>query len=138
VRRLPDGNLMVSLLYKPRTGLPETAETGAGALIMQFATSQPVNYLGKQVAEGDQLSFEHVHGEDAIWIDGAHTLALLTDPSRGCCDDTERAAGNVLLWEQGDQTFRFESTLTKDEAIAIAESVHLLSATPAATATSGN
>lgn len=122
LRRLSDGTRMISLLYHPRPGLPETAETGAGALIMQFATRQPVTYLGKQIAEGNQLSFVDVRGQDAIWIEGAHTLALLTDPSRGCCDDNGRAAGNVLLWERGNQTLRFESALTRDEAVAIAES----------------
>jgi hypothetical protein len=130
LRRLSDGTLMVSLLYQPRPGLPETAETGAGALIMQFETKQPVMYLGKQISEGEQLSFVEVHGRDAVWIDGIHTLALLTDPSRGCCDDTGRAAGNVLLWEQDNQTMRFESALTRAEAIAIAESFRYGIATP--------
>lgn len=130
LRRLSDGTLMVSLLYQPRPDLPETAETGAGALIMQFETKQPVSLLGKQISEGEQLSFVNVDGKDAVWINGAHTLALLTDPSRGCCDDTDRAAGNVLLWEHGDQTMRFESALTRAEAIAIAESFRYGVATP--------
>jgi hypothetical protein len=33
-----------------------------------------------------------------------------------------RLAGNVLLWESGGVTYRIESTLSKAEAIAIAES----------------
>jgi hypothetical protein len=130
LRRLSGGKLMVSLLYRPRPDLTETAQTGAGALIMQFESAQPVTYLGKQIAEGNQLSFADVDGRDAVWIDGAHALALLTDPSRGCCDDTGRAAGNVLLWEQGDLTMRFESALSRAEAITIAESFQYGLATP--------
>lgn len=130
VRQLPDGNRMVSFLYRPRPTLPETAETGAGALLMQFDSSQPLNYLGKQISDGYQMQPSMVHGSEAIWIDGAHELTLLSDPSRGCCNDTSRTAGNVLLWEEGGITFRLESGLTRDIAIAIAESIQYGDATP--------
>lgn len=131
VRRLPDGNLMVSLLYHPRDDLPETAETGAGALLMQFSTTKPVEYIGKEIGDGNRMTFFTIKGKTAIWIDGAHTLTLLPDPSRGCCDDLGRQAGNVLLWESdGEMTFRFESALDRSEAIEIAESVLVSEATP--------
>ena len=34
-----------------------------------------------------------------------------------------RLAGNVLLWEHGDLTLRIESSLSKELALAVAESV---------------
>jgi hypothetical protein len=72
-----------------------------------------------------------VNGHRGVWIAGSHNLTLLPDPSRGCCEET-RSAGNVLLWEQDGLIFRLESALSHKEAIAIAESVAIPQATPAA------
>jgi hypothetical protein len=132
LRTLPDGNRMVSFVYLPAPGLPETLETGVGALLMQFEARENVEYLGKQVSEGNAWFDVDVNGHKAVWIAGSHNLTLLPDPSRGCCEPLSRTAGNVLLWEQDGLTFRLESSLSREEAIAIAESVAMAPATPQA------
>jgi hypothetical protein len=132
LRTLPDGNQMVSFVYLPRSGLPETLETGVGALLMQFEARDNVEYLGKRISEGNAYFGVDVNGQQAVWIGGSHNLTLLPDPSRGCCDEPDRTAGNVLLWEEDGQIFRLESSLSLEEALAIAESV-----VPPATPTAG-
>lgn len=132
LRTLPDGNRMVSFVYLPEPGLPETEGTGAGALLMQFEARENVEYLGKQISEGNAVTGLLVDGERAIWIEGSHNLTLLPDPSRGCCAEPPRTAGNVLLWEQDGLIFRLESSLPRKEAVAIAESVAVPPATPGA------
>ncbi|MEA2523526.1 MAG: hypothetical protein QOF73_753 [Thermomicrobiales bacterium] len=131
LRTLPDGNQLVSFIYLPRPGLPETEETGVGALLMQFEARDNVEYLGKGISEGNAMFGIQVNGHRGVWIAGSHNLTLLPDPSRGCCEET-RSAGNVLLWEQDGLIFRLESALSQKEAIAIAESVAIPQATPAA------
>jgi hypothetical protein len=132
LRTLPDGNQMVSLIYLPAPRLPETEETGVGALLMQFEARDNVEYLGKQIAEGSGDFGARLNGQRAVWIAGSHNLTLLSDPSRGCCEEPTRTAGNVLLWEHDGLIFRFESSLPRAEAIAIAESVVIPTATPQA------
>lgn len=132
LRTLPDGNQMVSFVYLPAPGLAETLDTGVGALLMQFEARENVEYLGKQVAEGNARTGLLVNGQRAVWIEGTHSLTLLPDPSRGCCEESSRTAGNVLLWEQDGLVFRLESSLSRKEAVAIAESVAVPAATPGA------
>ncbi len=132
LRTMPDGNQMVSFIYLPAPGLPETEETGVGALLMQFEARDNVEYLAKQVSEGNASFGIRVNGHPGVWIGGSHNLTLLPDPSRGCCAEGTRSAGNVLLWEQDGVIFRLESALSEDEAVAIAESVVIPVATPRA------
>jgi hypothetical protein len=134
LRTLPDGNRMVSFIYLPAPGLPETEQTGVGALLMQFKGRDDVPYIGKSISEGYAMEEVEVNGEPGIWIAGSHQMTLLPDPSLGCCRGPTRSAGNVLLWEQDGITFRLESALDEDAALAIAESVAVpTEATPNAT-----
>jgi hypothetical protein len=123
VRTLPDGNRMVSLIYLSSPELPEAEETGVGLLLMQFEARDDVRYIGKNVGESSAWLFVDIGGGEGLWIEGAHQLTLLPDPSLGCCEEPARTAGNVLLWEQDGLTFRMESALTVEQAVAIAESV---------------
>ncbi len=133
VRTLLDGNLMVSFVYFPAPGLPETVETAVGALLMQFEARDNVEYLGKQISGGNAWVRTEVNDGPALWIEESHELTLLTDPSRGCCEDEpDRTAGNVLLWEQDGVVLRLESALDMEEAIDLAESVTAAAATPVA------
>jgi hypothetical protein len=131
LRTPPDGNTMVSFLYLPATGLPETEQTGVGALLMQFEARDDVGYIAKVVAFDTTVLDVDVRGRHGLWIAGTHQMLLLTDPSAGCCGGS-RSAGNVLLWEQDGLTFRLESSLGQNDALAIAESVAALRATPPA------
>jgi hypothetical protein len=132
LRTLPDGNQMVSLIYYPAPGLPETEQTGVAVLLMQFEARENVTYIGKNLGDGIAWEFVDVGGNEALFISGTHELTLLPDPSLGCCRTPTRSAASVLLWEQDGLTLRLESALTKDQAVAIANSVAILSATPSA------
>lgn len=131
LRTLPDGNRMVSFIYLPAPGLPETAQTGVGALLMEFEARDDIGYIVKGLAFDTSVVDVDVHGRTGLWIAGTHQMMLLTDPSAGCCGPT-RPAGNVLLWEQDGLTFRLESSLGEKAAVAIAESVAVPPATPPA------
>jgi hypothetical protein len=132
LRTLPDGNRMVAFIYLPAPGLPETLETGVGALLMQFAARDDVMYIGKELADGNVIDSVEVNGGRGMWIGGSHQLTLFTDPSQGCCDVQSRPAGNVLIWEQDGVVFRLESALSEEQALAIARSVAVPKATPGA------
>ncbi|MGH2557617.1 MAG: hypothetical protein ACRDJH_01025 [Thermomicrobiales bacterium] len=122
LRTLPDGNIMVSLIYHPAPGLPEAEETGVGALLMQFEAREDVNYIMKGVFEGGgDARPTTVNDTDGWWVSGASRIVLLDDPSAACCP-FDRPSANVLLWEEDGLTFRLESSLTQSGAIALAES----------------
>ncbi len=127
-RRLPDGTVMISLVYQPDQNLPETAETGVGLLLIEFAAKQDTGFLVKSLAGDGMISVVTVRGHQGWWIEGTSQLVMLTDPTSGCCPGVRRPSGNILLWESDGITFRMESALSREEALAIAASIAPLSA----------
>ena len=60
-----------------------------------------------------------VNGQRAVWTVGPYALIY----SDGDIDYTRLIDGNVLIWADGDVTYRLETNQTLDEAIKIAESL---------------
>jgi len=60
-----------------------------------------------------------VNGLRALWVRGPH-LAQFQDLRMG---EIQLVAGNVLIWTQGEVTYRLESHVSLDEAVRIAESL---------------
>lgn len=111
----------VTLLYRPRSGLPEASGTKAGLLLFQFAARVDRHAFDKFVEPG-QIRDVTVAGAPGIWIEGTHTVAWL-DRAGNLMGDTVRLSDNVLLWQLGRVTLRLESALPMQEAIRIAASV---------------
>ena len=123
VRALSSG-LMVTLLYLPDSSLPSTAESGVGALLMQFPATNHPGDLAKRVSMGVGRVVEVELGDrEAFWISGETQLVLDQDPSETFDDLISRDSGNVLLWEDDGLTFRLETALEMEQALAIAESI---------------
>ena len=68
---------------------------------------------------------EHVtvSGEPGVWIEGPRHEFFYRTLEREPMRDTQRLAGNTLLWTRGPLTRRIEGDLSKEDAIRIAESV---------------
>lgn len=111
----------VTMLYRPRAGLPEAGATKAGLLLFQFSARLDRAGLDKFVAPG-QVRDVTVGGAPGVWIQGTHTVAWL-NPAGDVMRDTVRLSDNVLLWQRGTVTLRLESALSMRDAIRIAASV---------------
>jgi Domain of unknown function (DUF4367) len=105
----------VTLVYRERPGLPADPDTGIALLITQFIGSPDV---AKQVRAPASSQAVTVNGEDGYWVEGPHMLIY---PFSG--EPTVRRVDNVLIWELNGLTYRLESQLSMEEALAIAESV---------------
>jgi hypothetical protein len=113
----------VTLLYRPRRGLPESEHSGAGALLAQFPGRTNVQFIRKFAGPGTRVERVRVDGEPGFWIAGeAHGL-LYEDPTGAVRELPERLAGSTLVWRHGDLTLRLEADVTKSRALAIARSV---------------
>jgi hypothetical protein len=125
LRTLPDGQPMVSFLYYPSGTLPETAETGAGALLMQFQTDTETPMMAKEISKGGDLIEVFIGDDVGFFVTGPSNFILSLDPSQiDCCDPTySRPSGNVLVWEHNGVTYRLESWLDAVEAVEFAESL---------------
>lgn len=59
-----------------------------------------------------------VHGERAIWTEGPYYIQ-----AGGGWGFRRLVEGNVLIWTEGEMTYRLESALALEEAIVVAESL---------------
>ncbi len=121
VRPLSVAGNEVFLVYGSRPGLPESSESGVGALLSEFRGELHTATIRK-VAPFTQVSFVRINGNPGFWIEGAHDVVYL-DQDRNPVEATFRLAGSVLIWEQDGLTFRLESALPLKRALEIARSV---------------
>jgi hypothetical protein len=108
----------VVLAWDPRLDIPAIRDLAWGTVLMEFRGDAAV--AGKTVFAGaSSIDVVHVDGENAYWITGVHTLTIATP--LGTRD--LRITGNVLIWQRGGLTYRMETALSLDRAIAIAGSM---------------
>ncbi|HXQ33992.1 MAG TPA: hypothetical protein VN843_08275 [Anaerolineales bacterium] len=79
----------------------------------------PEGSWGIEKAEPRVIEETNVNGQRAIWAVGPYPLRL----SNGDLDFTRLIDGNVLIWAQGNMTYRLETNQTLEEAIKVAESL---------------
>jgi hypothetical protein len=121
---------MVTLLYRPRPGLPEAEETGVGALLMQFPATSDIDQIVKRVTMGTgSVISVMIDGADGFWVMGSSELVISQDPSAGFAP-VSRPSADVLIWEQNGMAYRLEVNLLMSDAIAIAESIQPPASTP--------
>jgi hypothetical protein len=116
----PDGE--VTLVYRPRSGLPVTSETGVGLLLSEFQASLDVTWFYKGVGPDTQVVAVTVNGQPGFWLEGIPHFFRYLGPGGQYGDEALRLAGNTLIWTQGNVTLRLESALSKGAALTIAGS----------------
>ncbi len=111
---------VVSLLYPASNELPEIGDTGVGLLLMQIDAAGDTSMLiGKRATSERPPRPVTIDGADGLWIQGGVLTIDAGDPFW----TYQRRSGNVLVWERGGVTYRMESNLPLDDAVAIAESL---------------
>ena len=114
---------IVTLLYRPRAGLPESENTGAGALLTLIPGRTNPVYMRKLAGPDTTIERVTVDGEPGFWLAGASHGLLYEHPSGGVREAPSRLAGNTLVWRRGALTLRLEADITKERALAIARSI---------------
>jgi hypothetical protein len=119
LRILETGQFIGISAWQPDDLLPEATETGTGAVLMQFETPSDAVYILKSLDLREATVTEtNVDGNAAWWVEGTSSLAISGDTGLD-----SRPSANVLIWQAGNIGFRFESALSMDEAIVIAETL---------------
>ena len=121
--REPPAGGEISLVYAPRADLPLTKETSVGLLLMEFRATIDVEFFKKFVGSDTSVEVVDVNGSPGYWISGHPHGFAYRDPNQRGLEEDFRLAGNTLLWEQGGLTLRIESTLSREQALAIARTV---------------
>ena len=117
-RPVPDS---VSLVYGTGPDLPEAKQIGVGALLTEFKATIESGLLKKMTTEGATVRPADI-GDEGYWIEGAHEL-LYVDVDGVIVADSARLAANALVWEEDGVTYRLESKLSLERALAIGRSL---------------
>lgn len=96
---------------------PPLAGTPWSLVLMELTNDREV--VVKTVNRYEDLRTVHVGGRRAFWIDAPHALTVITAEG----PETFSVGGNVLIWTEGDVTFRLETSLPLRDAVALAETV---------------
>jgi hypothetical protein len=102
----------VALVYGP-LGRPRL-------LVLEFRAAPLIEKALLGETRVEQLA---VDGARGLWIEGPRHEFFYRTGSGESMRDTQRLAGNTLLWTRGTLTLRIEGDLSKEEAIEVAESM---------------
>jgi hypothetical protein len=117
------GGEVVTLVWRPAPRLPASPVLPAvGALLTVGppGTGNDAIIIAKSLTPTSAAQFAEITQlGPAVWIAGTpHAVRLFDGRSIGF-----RLAANALLWDRDSRLVRFESALSRDDAIAVAESV---------------
>ncbi len=112
--------------WRVMPSLPATGLTDVGARLWITRGSIDRAYFAK-FASGDGSSSARVEdvvvkGVSAVFISGPRHVIVFLDPAGHVINDTARLAGNTVLWAVDGVTYRLETALERDEAVALAAS----------------
>jgi hypothetical protein len=113
----------VGLVYLPHPGLPQAAQTGVGALVIEFPGQVPRDYFAKMLGPDATLENVQVNGNAGYWISGKPHGLFFIDSHGNSQEDTFRLAGNTLIWDQAGLVIRIEAGVSKDQALQLATSM---------------
>ena len=116
-RRQPPASGMVTVVHRI---------DGRLVLFSQF-TAATTPFLGKVLDERTTLTPVEVGAARGYWISGTpHRLLYQAGPD-DTFEDTARLAGDTLLWDVGDQTYRIEGAPDLPTALRWAASMRAAS-----------
>jgi hypothetical protein len=112
----------VDLAYRARPGLPASPFTDVGLLVTEFRGRPTPDFIKKTAILG-QVEEVTVGGQPGYWFSGQPHFFTYQDARGTVLEEQTRLAGNTLIWQRGDLTLRIEGQISKQEALAIAESM---------------
>ena len=107
-------------VWEPTTELPAIPDSNAGLILAQFRADPEDESITKLVSAGIQVISVDVNGEPGYWIAGGPHVLVFND---GDFAEATRSNGNVLIWTDGDITYRLETSLNLPEALDLARNL---------------
>lgn len=115
---------VITLVWASGPRLPPTWTPGMGLLITELRGAVERGLFEKQLA-GDRTTVERVtvDGHPGYWITGEpHSLVYRARDGK-IVAESRRTVGDALVWSDGEVTFRIETALGRDAALAIARGI---------------
>lgn len=126
-----DAGKIVSLVYRPRPGIPAARATRVALLITEFRARADrvyfTKFFGGRWPRRLYLGKSRGYWIPATWIPSGYLLVPYLSGgqagTRHFYTGHARLAANTLLWQDGDVSLRLESSLSPASAVRIARSM---------------
>jgi hypothetical protein len=109
----------VTLVYRPRPGLPEVLNSDVGLIVSEYA-GEAAPYFDKYV---DQQHPPTPVTVDGVWP-GLHFArgqdVLIHGPGTTVYSENARTSAPALVWQEGDLTYRLEANIDTRRALQVA------------------
>jgi hypothetical protein len=112
----------VTLVWASSPDLPATLEPGVGLLLSQFRGRVEEGFFTKVVRGGTTVERLPVGDRQGYWLSGDFHF-FFWESADGFVEDARRWVSDVLLWSDGEITYRLETSLGRSEAIPLATSL---------------
>jgi hypothetical protein len=113
----------ITLVYRPRPGLPPGPDPQVGALVMEARGQVSRPSFGKLQGPGTSVEEVAVGGDAGYWVSGAPHGFFFYQAGSGGTADNLRLSGDALIWNRGDLVLRIESGLGKERSIRLGQSL---------------
>ena len=115
----------VTMLWLARPGLTTIVEPGISLIVTEFPGHMDEGYFQKILRGGTTIETVKVGASTGYWITGdPHEFVYVgPGPTGEPTFENRRLVGDTLAWSVDDVTYRLETSLGKDEAIRVAESM---------------
>jgi hypothetical protein len=116
-----DGRL--SVVWPAGPELPPLDESDLGLVLTELEGDVDAGYFEKIMGPGTRIQTAAVDGVTGYWISGRPHQIVYVTPHGDPVFDEREVVGNTLLWARDGVTYRLESALDREAAIALAESL---------------
>lgn len=118
------GATVVGMLWRATDALPEIGDTGVGMLLLEIEADADDEIVVKKIVGGGEFTMAEIDDSPGFWIEDG---VLAVEPVEGLMLDLLepelRRSGHVLIWSDGEITYRLETALPMADAVRIAESL---------------
>jgi hypothetical protein len=114
---------IVSVVWPNSDDLPATTDSSVGLLLTEFRGTVDDAVITKIIDSGTRVAPVAVGAFQGYWISGAPHFYRYTTPDGVEVEESRRWVGDALIWYDGELTYRIETSLGREAAIRIAESL---------------
>jgi hypothetical protein len=103
--------------------LPPLEQPDLGLVLTEFRGDVDSGYFSKILSPGTTIEPVTVDGVTGYWISGRPHELVFVNPSGEPVFDSRRIVGDTLIWAKDGITYRLETGLDRNRAVAIANSL---------------
>ena len=113
----------LAMVWPATPQLPQILEPGIGLVVTEFNGRIDPGYYAKMTNGGTLVEAVRVGGQRGFWLTGEAHVLWYVDANGNQIDEPPRRVGQALIWADDELTYRIETSLPRDEAIRLAESM---------------